>query len=75
MPGRGATLIHLTPGRYSRSEYSSLTSLIANAVELVSEIESAAANSMLSLFNATYTRRSIPPVEITAVLDVFCVNV
>ena len=36
VPGRGATLIHFTPGRYSRSEYSVLTAEIATAVELVS---------------------------------------
>ena len=70
MPGLGATLIHFTPGRFSRSEYSSLTELIEAAVELVSEIESEAAKSILPLFNQTYTRRSIPAVEITAVLVV-----
>ena len=36
VPGRVATLIHLIPGRYSRSLYSLLTEVIATAVELVS---------------------------------------
>ncbi|BCU95687.1 MAG: hypothetical protein CM15mV10_0620 [uncultured marine virus] len=67
--GRGATLIHLTPGRYSRSAYSFLTDVIENAVEFVSWILSAAAKATVPLSLAIYKRLSIPFVAISQVFD------
>ena len=61
-------MIHLTPGRYSRSAYSPRTEVIATAVEFVSATLSAAANAILPLSKAMYRRRSIPPDAITQVL-------
>ena len=67
VPGLGATLIHLTPGRYSRSVYSSLTDDTVMFVEFVSCTTSAAANSILSLLRATSSFLSI----VTLTLQVF----
>ena len=60
-------MIHLTPGRYSRSVYSSLTDVTVMFVEFVSCTTSAAANSILSLLRATSSFLSI----VTLTLQVF----
>ena len=68
VPGRGATLTHLNPGRYSRSAYSPRTDSTETAVEFVSATLSAAAKDMLSLSKPIYKRRSIPLDAIAALL-------
>ena len=60
-------MIHLTPGKYSRSVYSSLTDVTVMFVEFVSCTTSEAANSILDLLRATRSFLSI----VTLILAVF----
>ena len=57
--GRGATLTHFTPGRYSRSSYSVRTESTVTLVEFVSATTSEAVKLILSLLRPIYKRRSI----------------